>query len=123
MAKIGETGRLISSEKVDGTSVVNPQGEDLGHISELMIDKISGQVIYAVLKYGSFLGVGGELFAVPWDILKYDTGHEAYVINLPEDRLKAAPSYGEANPPDFSDVNWGRQVHDYYDSKAGWYAA
>jgi hypothetical protein len=121
MASVGETARLISSEKVEGTAVVDPKGKNLGHVSEIMIDKVSGKVGYAVLKYGSFLGLGGSLFAVPWDVLKYDTNHDAYVIGLPVEQLKKAPSYDAANPPDFADPKWGRTVHDYYGSRADWY--
>ena len=62
---VRETSRLISSEKVTGTSVENTRTDSLGHIEEIMIDKISGRVAYAVLKYGSFLGMGGKLFALP----------------------------------------------------------
>jgi sporulation protein YlmC with PRC-barrel domain len=58
MAIAGEKGRLISADKVEGTAVVNPKGENLGHISEIMIDKVSGKVAYAVLKYGSVVGLG-----------------------------------------------------------------
>ena len=68
-----ETTRLISSEKVTGSKVENTKGDNLGHIEEIMIDKICGRVGYAVLNYGSFLGMGGKLFALPWEILKYDT--------------------------------------------------
>src|SRR5665213_725084 len=90
---VRETTRLISSEKVTGTSVENTRGDSLGNIEEIMIDKITGQVGYAVLKYGSFLGMGGKLFALPWDQLKYDTARGAYIVNIPEDRLRGAPSY------------------------------
>jgi sporulation protein YlmC with PRC-barrel domain len=121
MTSVGETNRLISSDKVEGTSVIDPKGNNLGHISEIMIDKVSGKVAYAVLKYGSFLGMGGSLFAVPWDVLKYDTRNDSYVIGMPVEQLKAAPSYGEANPPDFADPEWNKEVHDYYRSRADWY--
>jgi sporulation protein YlmC with PRC-barrel domain len=116
-----ETSRLISAEKVGGTPVENPQGDSLGHIQDVMIDKVSGRVGYAVLKYGSFLGLGGKLFAVPWDILKYDTARNAYIIDLPKDRLAGAPSFDESRWPDMADANWGTQIHDYYGSTADWY--
>jgi hypothetical protein len=38
-----ETHRLISSEKVDGTSVYDRRGESLGSVHHLMIDKYTGQ--------------------------------------------------------------------------------
>ena len=39
-----ETDRLIASDKVEGTAVYNRQGERLGTVYNLMIDKYSGQV-------------------------------------------------------------------------------
>lgn len=116
-----ETFHLISAEKVAGTPVENPKGESLGHVNDIMIDKLSGHVGYAVLKYGSFLGLGGKLFAVPWDILKYDTRRNAYVIDVPEDRLAKAPSFEEGRWPDMADRTWNQSVHDYYGSRADWY--
>src|SRR6185437_2628852 len=100
MAIAGEKGRLISADKVEGTAVVNPQGENLGHASEIMIDKITGKVAYAVLKYGSVVGLGGKLFALPWGVLKYDTNRDSYVLDIPEERLRNAPSFDANNPPD-----------------------
>ncbi|HLG87779.1 MAG TPA: PRC-barrel domain-containing protein [Alphaproteobacteria bacterium] len=119
MAIAGEKGRLISADKVEGTSVVNAKGENLGHISEIMIDKISGGVAYAVLKYGSVIGMGGKLFALPWEILKYDTRYDAYVVDIPEDKLKRAPSFDADNPPDMADPQWSTQVRRYYGVTVG----
>jgi hypothetical protein len=116
-----ETSRLISSEKVTDTAVENARGDSLGHIEDIMIDKISGRVAYAILKYGSFLGMGGKLFALPWDILKYDTGRNAYLVDIPEDRLKNAPSFDEGAEPAWGDREYDRRLHDYYGSKADWY--
>jgi hypothetical protein len=118
---VRETSRLISSEKVAGTSVENTKGDSLGKIEEIMIDKVSGRVGYAVLNYGSFLGMGGKLFALPWDILKYDTKRDAYIIGIPEERLKAAPSFDDGSWPDMGDPTWGKGIHDYYGSAANWY--
>jgi len=122
MAIAGEKNRLISADKVEGTAVYNSKGEDLGHVSEIMIDKISGEVAYAVLKYGSVMGIGCKLFALPWNILKYDTRFGGYVVDIPEDRLKNAPSFDQDNPPDMADAGWTKQIHDYYGTSADWYA-
>jgi sporulation protein YlmC with PRC-barrel domain len=83
MAIAGEKGRLISADKVEGTAVLNAEGEDFGHVAEIMIDKPTGRVVYAVLKYGSVLGLGGRLFALPWDVLTHDTRWNGYVVNIP----------------------------------------
>jgi sporulation protein YlmC with PRC-barrel domain len=120
MAIATEKGRLISAEKVQGTPVLNAKGEDLGHVAEIMIDKYSGRVAYAVLKYGSVLGLGGKLFALPWDVLKYDTRWNAYVVNIAEEKLRDAPSFDAANPPDMADPRWGKHIHAYYGLSASW---
>lgn len=107
---------LISSQKVAGTKVENVKGDSLGHIEELMIDKETGHVAYAVLKYGSFLGLGGKLFALPWHVLNYDTTRDAYVVDIAEARLKNAPSYEAGCPADMTDPSWTRKIDDYYRS-------
>jgi uncharacterized protein YrrD len=53
-----ETSRLISSQKVDGTAVYNRSGDKLGNVDHMMIDKFTGQVEYAVMSCGGFLGIG-----------------------------------------------------------------
>ena len=51
-----EIGNLIASSKVEGTAVYNTAGESLGEIDDLMIDKLSGKVAYAIMSFGGFLG-------------------------------------------------------------------
>src|ERR1700753_3759189 len=115
---VRETTRLISSAKVTGSKVENTNGDSLGHIEEIMIDKISGRVGYAVLKYGSFLGMGGKLFALPWDPLKFDTNRNAYIVAIPEERLKGGPSFDSGTEPNWGDAKYAKEVHDYYGSTA-----
>ncbi len=61
-----ETDRLIASDKVEGTAVYNRAGERLGSVRNVMIDKFSGQVAYAVMSFGGFLGVGERYHPLPW---------------------------------------------------------
>ena len=117
---VKETFRLISSEKVAGSKVENTKGDNLGHIAEIMIDKISGRVGYAVLNYGSFLGMGGRLFALPWELLKYDTQRDAYIVGVPVERLKNAPSFDANAWPDMDERDFGKSIRDYYGTGADW---
>jgi sporulation protein YlmC with PRC-barrel domain len=113
-AETDETDRLISSNKVEGTAVYNRQGERLGSIYNFMVDKRSGQVEYAVLSFGGFLGIGDSYYPLPWKSLKYDTGQGGYVVDLDKDRLQGAPSYSRGEAPDWSNPGYGRQIDDYY---------
>ena len=60
-----ETDRLIASNKVEGTAVYNRQGERLGTVHNFMVDKYTGQVAYAVMSFGGFLGMGGSSHPLP----------------------------------------------------------
>ena len=70
---VEETDRLIASDKVEGTAVYNRQGERLGTVHNFMVDKSTGQVAYAVMSFGGFLGIGESYHPLPWRVLNYDT--------------------------------------------------
>ncbi len=110
---VNETDRLISADKVKGTSVYNQAGESLGSIYTLMIDKYSGLVSYAVMSFGGFLGVGERYHPLPWKALTYDTGLGGYVVDVGREQLEGAPSYADGETP-WSDPAYGRSVSDYY---------
>jgi PRC-barrel domain len=115
-----ETNTLISSDKVEGTAVYNRQNEKLGSIHTLMIDKVSGKVAYAVMSFGGFLGIGGRYHPLPWSVLTYDTGQGGYIVDLDRMMLEGAPTYGDAETPDWGDRKWGEQVHGYYRARPYW---
>lgn len=103
----------ISSSKVEGTNVYNLQGDKLGSIDDLVIDKRSGQVRYAALEFGGFLGIGTDRYPLPWNMLKYDTDKDGYVVNVDQTQLESAPRYSEDEAPTYTD-EYGRKVYDYY---------
>jgi len=117
-----ETSTLISADKVEGTSVMNPAGETLGSIEDIMIDKRSGKVAYAVMSFGGFLGIGDRHHPLPWSVLKYDTNLNGYVVNLDKQTLERAPTYGIEDEVDLADESYGRRVHDYYHVEPYWLA-
>ena len=103
----------ISSSKVEGTPVYNPNGDKLGSIDDIVIDKRSGHVRYAALEFGGFLGMGTDRYPLPWDMLKYDTDKDGYVVYVDKAQLEKAPRYPEDEAPTYSD-DYGRKVYDYY---------
>jgi sporulation protein YlmC with PRC-barrel domain len=105
---------LMGADTLIGDSVVNGAEEDLGDIKEIMLDMNSGQVAYAVLAFGGFLGMGEKLFAVPWQALHLDTVNHRFVLNVEKERLKTAPGFNKDAWPDMSDVTWANQIHAFY---------
>ena len=77
----------IESDRVEGTTVYDPQGTNIGSIKRLMIEKISGHVAYAVMSFGGFLGMGSEEHTIPWSKLTYDA---SAAIELRHHRKPAA---------------------------------
>ena len=105
---------LMGAETLIGDSVVNAAEEDLGEIKEIMLDMQTGQVAYAVLGFGGFLGLGEKLFAVPWQALHLDTVNKRMVLNVEKERLKTAPGFDKDAWPDMSDVSWAGGIHSFY---------
>ena len=108
-----ETSDLISSDKVEGTSVMNRKGEKLGSIESVMIEKRSGKVAYAVMSFGGFLGIGERYHPLPWRTLDYDTTKGGFVVDVTRSQLENAPHYARAENP-WTDRTYGRRVYDYY---------
>lgn len=105
---------LMGADTLLGDEVVNGAEEKLGDIKEIMLDMNTGQVAYAVLAFGGFLGLGEKLFAVPWQALHLDTANHRFVLNVEKERLKTAPGFNRDAWPDMSDIGWANQVHTFY---------
>lgn len=107
---------VISSDKVEGTNVYNLAGEKLGSIDDIMIDQQSGQVRYAVMEFGGFLGMGTDRYPIPWSMLKYDDAKSGYIVPLDKAKLEKAPKYTDERMPTY-DIEYGNRVNSYYGTK------
>lgn len=83
----------IRASCVVGTSVYNSRREKIGEIEDVMLDKMSNNIMFAVISFGGFLGIGEKYHPVPWSMLDYEKDAGGYVVNLTEEQLKAAPSH------------------------------
>jgi hypothetical protein len=109
------TGKpLIESDRVEGTAVYDPKGNEIGSIKRLMIEKVSGRVAYAVMAFGGFLGMGADEHIVPWNKLNYDTSLGGYRTDITEEQLHGAPAFAPDRSADWPDRDRERDLHDYY---------
>jgi sporulation protein YlmC with PRC-barrel domain len=120
MDRVDETVSLISSSKVVGTNVYNTGGESLGDIQDVMIDKKTGKIAYAVMSFGGFLGMGERYHPIPWPTLKYDTRQGGYVVGLTKAQLEAAPTFGRDETPRWGDQAYEKSIYDYYNVTPYW---
>ncbi|MGA9868217.1 MAG: PRC-barrel domain-containing protein [Acetobacteraceae bacterium] len=108
------TGRLVSVSRINGTSVYNTAGEKLGHVHDVLIDKVSGNAEYAIMSFGGFLHIGDHHHALPWKILTYDDDRRCYVVDIDRAQLEGAPSHAAGDTMAWGDATWGRRIDDYY---------
>ena len=124
MASLGDTsdpsGKLIAAHKVQGTGVHNTALEKLGTVEDIMIDKASGRIAYAVLSFGGFLGIGDRYYPLPWEKLTYDKELGGYVVDLDRETLEGAPSYTDAATAEWNDEEWSRGVYAHYGVPPFW---
>src|SRR5262245_31821376 len=108
---------LIASDRIEGTEIRRSDGRRIGSIQRLMIDKLSGNVAYAVLAFGGFLGIGQKHLPVPWTSLKYNPSFGAYVLDLSDEELRRAPSYEADSEFDWGDRSQEVALHNYYGAR------
>jgi hypothetical protein len=111
---------LIASDRVEGTPVRRSDGSKVGTIQRVMIDKLSGNVAYAVLSFGGFLGMGQKHLPIPWTLLRYDRTLGAYQLDLSEEEIAKAPSFGADKDFDWGDRSQELELHHFYKVPPYW---
>jgi hypothetical protein len=109
-----ETHDLIGSDKVEGTNVYRSNGDKIGTIERIMIDKYSGQVAYAVMSFGGFLGMGHEHYPVPWPRLDYNKKLGGFEVNISDKELENAPKFEPGSDDEWAGADKGREIYAYY---------
>ena len=84
---------LIASDRVEGTKVFRPNGDKIGHIERIMIEKRSGQAAYAVMNFGGFLGLGEYPIRCPGRCSTTIPRLGGYEVNVTDEQLKRRRAY------------------------------
>jgi hypothetical protein len=105
------TPTLVEAD-TSGLKVRTRDGDSLGHIKALMVDKLSGQATYAVLSLGGFMGFNKSFYPVPFSVLAYDTSGDDYIVTLDRRLLEGGPSWAN-NAPEFNQA-YADRVSSYY---------
>ncbi len=109
--------QLVSSNDVEGTNVFGANSEKIGEIDHLIIDKVSGQIGYAVMSFGGFLGLGHGHYPIPWSTLTYDPALEGFRTSVTESQLKDSPEYSDDS---WDNPDWEKRLHKYYSAVPYW---
>jgi sporulation protein YlmC with PRC-barrel domain len=101
-------------DKIIGSGVINLEGEPIGTIDDLVIDIDDGNLVYAAIKTGGFLGFGEKLIAVPWQSLTAVPAEGLFIIDQSKAKLEKASSFDANNWPDVGDRNWRAGIYEFY---------
>lgn len=101
----------ISSNDVEGTSVYDTYGNKIGGIDHLMINKATGQIAYAVMSFGGFLGLAHKHYPLPWGALSYAKDLAGFITHVTEKQLSDAPAFSDDS---WHDRQWEERMHNYY---------
>ncbi|VWX50535.1 PRC-barrel domain-containing protein [Novosphingobium sp. 9U] len=112
MSATAETTRTLVEAETKGLKARSRDGDSLGHISTLMVDKRSGQSTYVVLSLGGFLGMNKSYYPVPFSLLAHDTANDDYVVTIDRRVLEGGPSRTN-NAPEFNQA-YADRVSSYY---------
>lgn len=106
--------RTLSSSTITGQKVYNLKGENIGDIKDLMINPTNANVVYAVLEFGGFLGIGSKYFAIPLEALKFSEKDENIKLDVNKEKLENAPSFDKDNWPLTADPEFINSVYTHY---------
>jgi sporulation protein YlmC with PRC-barrel domain len=116
----GPGPEVMAAATLDGNQVRSSDGEDVGKISDIMLDVRSGRIAYAVLSEGGFLGMGSKLHAIPWSALTLDTAEKCFRVNLTAQQIADEPGFDKDHWPAMADERWASEIHHYYSQDPYW---
>jgi sporulation protein YlmC with PRC-barrel domain len=105
--------QILTATSIIGDKVINRAGEDIGEISDIMINILDGNIEYLIIEFGGFLGIGEKLFAVPFSAVKLNAKDQNFTLDVEKSFLESAPGFDKEHWPDtnshYFDVNahWG----------------
>jgi sporulation protein YlmC with PRC-barrel domain len=106
---------MAKASNLIGKNVKNTEGKDLGEVKEIVVDPMGGDIQYAVLSFGGFLGLGDKYFAIPWQAMKLSQDRKHFILNVDQKKMENAPGFDKDKWPDMSNRDWALVVYQFYD--------
>lgn len=115
------SGATVRASQLIGGNIKNSKGEGVGEIKDLVIDS-SGRIRYAAVTYGGFLGLGSELFAVPFEAFQVrrnpndpnDTDDYVLILDVTKEQMDGAIGFNTDSWPNFADTKFTQDLDRRY---------
>lgn len=112
----------VQASKLVGTKVKSAQGEEIGVVKDVMIDRSTGCMAYTVLSTGeggARAAGGGKLVAVPWAVYSPASDVNALTVTVDRERIYSAPVFDYARIDQYSRPDYITNVYSYYGVSPG----
>lgn len=107
----------VQVSKLVGTKVKSSQGEEIGVVKDVVIDRNSGCMAYTVLSTeggGTTRSDGGKLVAVPWTVYSPSSDVSVLTTTVDRQRIYSAPVFDYAHIEEYSRPDYINNVYSYY---------
>jgi sporulation protein YlmC with PRC-barrel domain len=111
----------IRASRVIGTPVKDQMGDTIGKIEDVVLDKIDNEIMFGVVGFGGFLGLGEKFHPVPWSVLDYSEDAQAYVVPYTREQLEAAPNDTITELTREDGAYYRDRAYDYYKVEPYWH--
>ena len=110
----------IRASKVIGTSVYASNGDKIGKVEDVVLDKQSNNIMFAVVGFGGFLGMNEKFHPLPWSTLDYEKQKDGYVVNVTKAQLESAPADGIDELTRADGDTLRDRIYDHYQAPRYW---
>ncbi|MEZ6242077.1 MAG: PRC-barrel domain-containing protein [Phycisphaerales bacterium] len=93
-----------------GANVVNDNRDTIASVSDLIIDRGSGEIRQALLKSGDVLGIGGKTIAVPFEQLAWDNADRHFSLSMTKEQIDRAVEFDPKTWPNLDHTTWSERV-------------
>jgi len=111
----------ISATKVIDTDVLDTAGNKIGEIKDIVLEKTTSNIMFAVVGFGGFLGIGEKYHPIPWNELNYDESRDGYVVRFTKDELAAAPAGSIEDLTKRDGHSYRDRAFAHFNSRPYWY--
>jgi sporulation protein YlmC with PRC-barrel domain len=123
MATVSGHTKAIRAKKVLGTNVKDPSGRKIGEVEDVILDKESNNIMFAVVGFGGFLGMAEKYHPIPWSALDYNEDDGAYVVNYTKEQLQGAPAASIDELTRDDGMMFRERTYTYYKEPRYWESA